>query len=150
LDTIDLQGNPNNTIDELDASDSDATVGRDAAETQPSGQRDESDTQPTEATDDAVTTAMAAVEYPSGNDADDVAHAYAAVREYLKQHGPATKKEIVGAIRADHPLSYDIDAGDGDGGRDRSAWWRKVVKPLLDSDPSVGYRDNYSDYNITQ
>lgn len=71
-------------------------------------------------------------ELPATVDPDDAAAAIAAARDYVRDHGGATKQDLVTAIMPDHPLGYDPDAAlekiDGDD-RYRGAWWRRVVKP---------------------
>jgi len=63
-----------------------------------------------------------------------------AARDYLREHGPATKRDLVAEVMPYHPLGYDVDgalekaeAGD----RYRGAWWRRVVKPGLKALPDV-------------
>jgi len=150
LDTSDLQGNPNNTIDELDASDSDATVGRDAAETQPSGQRDESDMQPTEATDDAVTGDTQATD-PLRAVVEEVAQSWegtaetveqrkaaaVAVLEYAQSHGGVSKQEAQEEIRPDH----DVD------GQNADTWYRKNIRPVLNE--AAKYDQTTRSYKLT-
>lgn len=61
------------------------------------------------------------------DDADARAAVSAAVT-FVRDNAPVEKREITDAVRPAHPLGY----GSGDGeGRDRSAWWRRVVRPGL-------------------
>ena len=72
---------------------------------------------------------------PGTVDRDDAAAAVAASRDYIRDHGGATKQDLVKNVMPDHPLGYDVDAAlgkiDTDGERFRGAWWRRVVKPVL-------------------
>jgi hypothetical protein len=54
--------------------------------------------------------------------------AVAAAAGFVSKHAPTEKSEITAAVRPDHPLGYGPDAGDG---RDRSAWWRRIIRPGL-------------------
>jgi len=127
--------------------------GRESVETPATPQREQPDASPTEPTSDAVAATLERVNLPEGHTPQSVGEGYAGVREYLRAEGPATKKEIVRKVMPSYPLGYDaeeaidkIEAGE----RFRGAWWRKIVKPALDSDPEVGYRDNHNDYNINE
>jgi len=102
--------------DELDASDSDATVGRDGAETQLSGQRDESDTQPTEATDDALNAAINGLE--TTDDRREAVHACIA---HLRKHTEAKKSDFTEEVYPDHNARYSSEGG----------WWNKIGKEYL-------------------
>lgn len=71
---------------------------------------------------------------PGDVDREDAAAAVAAARDYIRDHGGATKQDLVTNVMPVHPLGYDadaalatIDAGD----RYRGGWWRNVVKPGL-------------------
>lgn len=73
-------------------------------------------------------------------DVDDAAAAVGRVRDYIRDHGGATKADLVRHVMPDHPLSYDgggalgkIDSDD----RYRGAWWRRVVKPGLEAAADV-------------
>jgi len=89
---------------------------------------------------DAVDGPLEDVEFPAGRDREECSAAVYAARDYLREHGPATKREIVAEVMPEHPLGYDVDgalekveAGD----RYRGAWWRRVVKPGLKALPDV-------------
>jgi predicted CopG family antitoxin len=74
------------------------------------------------------------------NEADARAAIEAAV-QFVQENGGATMREIVLAVMPKHPLGYDPDSdreriGDPDQ-RNRSTWWRKVVKPALSSHPQI-------------
>ena len=107
---------PIRDADALDASDSDATVGRDGAETQPSGQRDESDTQPTEATDDALNAAINGLE--TTDDRREAVHACIA---HLRKHTEAKKSDFTEEVYPDHNARYSSEGG----------WWNKIGKEYL-------------------
>jgi hypothetical protein len=81
-----------------------------------------------------VLDAVDAVDLPGTVDRDDAAAAVAAAHDYIRDHGGATKQDLVENVMPDYPLGYDVDAALGkiDGGeRFRGAWWRRVVKPGL-------------------
>jgi hypothetical protein len=63
-----------------------------------------------------------------------------AARDHLRDHGPATMRELVAAVMPDHPLGYDVDGAlekiEADD-RYRGAWWRRVVKPGLEARDDV-------------
>ena len=89
---------------------------------------------------DAVDDPLEDVEFPAGRDREECSAAVYAARDYLREHGPATKRDLVAEVMPDHPLGYDVDgalekveAGD----RYRGAWWRRVVKPGLKALPDV-------------
>jgi len=71
---------------------------------------------------------------PGTVDRQDAAAAVASARDYICDHGGATKKDLVKNVMLDQPLGYDVDAALGKidaGERYRGAWWRRVVKPSL-------------------
>lgn len=89
---------------------------------------------------DAVDDALEDVDFPAGREREACSAAVYAARDYLREHGPATKRDLVAEVMPDHPLGYDVDgalekveAGD----RYRGAWWRRVVKPGLKALPDV-------------
>lgn len=75
--------------------------------------------------------ALDAVEFPGGRDRDDCLAAIYTAREYLREHGPASMREIVTDVMPEHPLGYDVVDDLEPGDRYRGAWWRKVVRPGL-------------------
>jgi hypothetical protein len=89
---------------------------------------------------DAVDDHLEDVDFPAGREREACSAAVYAARDYLREHGPATKRDLVAEVMPDHPLGYDVDgalekveAGD----RYRGAWWRRVVKPGLKALPDV-------------
>jgi hypothetical protein len=77
-----------------------------------------------------------AVEFPGSVDAEAARTAVLHARDYIRDHGGATKKEIVRDLMPEHPLGYDVDGALAKieaGERYRGAWWRKVVKPGLEA-----------------
>lgn len=91
--------------------------------------------------EDAVEEALADVEFPSTKDREECIEAVRAAYEYLQDHGEATMSEFVTGVMPEHPVGYDADAdvekiNDPDQ-RNRSTWWRKVVKPGLEALPDV-------------
>jgi hypothetical protein len=48
-------------------------------------------------------------DFPSGRDREECSAAVYAAREYLREHGPATKRDLVAEVMPDHPLRYDAD-----------------------------------------
>jgi len=65
---------------------------------------------------------------PEHVDEADATGAVAAAADYIFKNAPAEKSEITSAVRPNHPLGYG--AGDDDG-RDRSAWWCRIIRPGL-------------------
>ncbi len=124
-------------IDERDVSDTDR---RSPAIEDPAPVGEEHDT-PAEAPEsDAVDDALENVDFPAGRKREACSAAVYAARDYLREHGPATKRDLVAEVMPEHPLGYDVDgalekveAGD----RYRGAWWRRVVKPGLKPLPDV-------------
>ena len=118
---------------------------RDSTESLPEPAADQSPTDTpatTTATEDASpdTQPFDSVDLPAGKDREQCVEAINAARDYLRDHGPATKREMVTEVMPEHPLGYDVDgalekveAGD----RYRGAWWRRVVKPGLKALPDV-------------
>lgn len=85
---------------------------------------------------DAESDALAGVEYPSGKAREECNAAVQAARAHLAENERATKREIVAEVMPEHPAGYDADAALAkidDGDRYRGAWWRKVVKPGLET-----------------
>jgi len=73
---------------------------------------------------------LEAVDFPAGRDREECREAVYAAREYLREEGRASKREIVESVMPEHALGYDVPDLD-DGTRYRGAWWRRVVKPGL-------------------
>jgi len=75
-----------------------------------------------------------AVDFPGDRDHDECAAAVSAARDYIQNHGGATKTDLVESVMPDYPLGYDVDAAlakTDAGDRYRGSWWRKIVKPGL-------------------
>jgi hypothetical protein len=124
-------------VDERDVSDTDR---RSPPTADPAPVDEEHDTPPEAPESDAVDDALEDVDFPAGREREACSAAVYAARDYLRDHGPATKREIVAEVMPEHPLGYDVDgalekveAGD----RYRGAWWRRVVKPGLKALPDV-------------
>lgn len=75
---------------------------------------------------------IAEVEFPGSQDRADCLAVIEAAREYLEEHGGATKREVVRDVMPEHPLGYDVPALE-EGERFRGAWWRRIVKPGLEA-----------------
>lgn len=82
------------------------------------------------------TVAPVSDDLPQTVDARDASDAIESVLAYLEREGAASKREIVGAVMPEHPLSYDVPDLNGSG-RYRGAWWRRVIKPALEGDERV-------------
>jgi hypothetical protein len=101
---------------------------------------DEEHDTPTGAPESDAVGELEHVDFPAGRDREECSAAVYAARDYLREHGPATKRDLVAEVLPEHPLGYDVDgalekveAGD----RYRGAWWRRVVKPGLKALPDV-------------
>jgi hypothetical protein len=104
-----------------------AVAGPDAADSYPT----DSDHTP-ETPERGVT--LEDVDFPSGRDRDECERAVVAARDYIREHGGATKQDLVKGVMPDHSLGYDVDAALAKleaGERFRGAWWRRVIKPGL-------------------
>lgn len=91
--------------------------------------------------EDVLRDCVADVEFPSTKDREECLEAIRAAYEYLQDHGEATMSEFVREVMPEHPVGYDADAdvekiNDPDK-RNRSTWWRRVVKPGLQALPDV-------------
>ena len=83
---------------------------------------------------------LESIDFPAGRDRADCEAAIYAARDYLRDHGPASMREIVVEVMPDYPLGYKVpEIADGElvADRYRGAWWRKVVKPGLKGLPGV-------------
>ena len=101
----------------------------------------EPDPEPAEAPDDTEDDPLVALSFPSGVSHDEGVTAIFAARDYLQDHGEATMSQVVTEVMPEHPVGYDAEAdvekiNDPDQ-RNRSTWWRKVVKPGLHALPDV-------------
>lgn len=86
--------------------------------------------------------------FPQTQDVDDCLRAVHAARDFLKEEGPASMREIVNNVMPEHPLGYDIPELET-GERYRGTWWRKIVQPGLKELDDVEYRENHADYRYT-
>ena len=131
LDAEELRGDPSTTL----ADESDARA--DAVDTATDGPADSpADAHGADAADEGDALDAVLAELPSTVDRDAAREAILAAREYLKNHGTATKVDFVRGVIRDHPLGYNPDAALAKieaGERYRGAWWRKVVKPGLEA-----------------
>jgi len=78
---------------------------------------------------------LADVDFPSGKTSTRVGTQYTP-RGDPQRTGAASMREIVAAVHPDHPLGYDVDAALAKveaGERYRGAWWRRIVKPGLET-----------------
>jgi hypothetical protein len=83
---------------------------------------------------DPVADPLEDVDFPGGRDRDECVAVVYAARDYIKNHGGATKQDLVENVMPDYPLGYDVDKALGKidaGDRYRGSWWRKIVKPGL-------------------
>lgn len=74
------------------------------------------------------------VDFPRGRDREECEAAVRAARDYIRENGGATMRELVAGVMPAHPVGYDtpeIEAGELVPDRYRGAWWRKVVRPGL-------------------
>lgn len=97
-------------------------------------ERDDTDTPPSRDAleGDHSGEGLETVEFPAGRDRDECERAVRAARDYLKENGPASMREIVAEVMPRHPLGYEVPELES-GERYRGAWWRKVVKPGLEA-----------------
>lgn len=105
----------------------------------------ERDTPPREASHADLEDALTDVDFPTGQDRDDCVAAVYAARDYLRENGPASMRQIVVNVMPEHSLGYDVPELEP-GDRYRGSWWRKIVKPGLDALEDVEHRQNYGDY----
>lgn len=75
--------------------------------------------------------ALVQCDFPEGRPREECVEAVLAAHEYLRDKGPATMREIVTDVGAEHPIGYDVP--EEIEGRYRGAWWRHVVKPGLEA-----------------
>jgi hypothetical protein len=100
-------------------------------------QRPSDDGRAHESTAAGSRSALDGVDLPGTVDRDAAHEAILAAREFLRTVESAQMGEIVAQVMPDHPLGYDVEGAlakiEGDGGRYKGSWWRRVVKPGLDS-----------------
>jgi DNA-binding Lrp family transcriptional regulator len=87
--------------------------------------------------DSDVPDALAGIEFPGGRARDECVAAVYAARDYLREHGQASMRELVVGVMPEHPVGYDAEKdvariNDPDA-RNRSTWWRKAVRPGLEA-----------------
>jgi len=79
-------------------------------------------------------------DFPAGCDPDECWAAVQAAEQYIRSEGSATMSEIVAAVMPEHPVGYDVDDAleriDSEK-RYRGAWWRRVVRPSLETHRNV-------------
>lgn len=104
------------------------------------GERGEEPPEPTR-TGVAAPRSLGEVDFPSGRDPEECVDAVLAAREYIRESGPASMADLVTGVMPDHPVGYDAESdveriNDPDA-RNRSTWWRKVIRPGLKACPDV-------------
>jgi DNA-binding Lrp family transcriptional regulator len=80
------------------------------------------------------------IEFPAGRDRAECEAAIYAARDYLRDHGSASMRELVVQVMPAHPVGYEVpEIADGELLADRfqGAWWRTIVKPGLKALPDV-------------
>jgi hypothetical protein len=80
------------------------------------------------------------IDFPAGRDREEWSDAVNAARDYLRDYGPTTKRNLVAAEMPEHPLGYGVDDAlekVATGDSYRGAWWRRVVKPGSKALPDV-------------
>lgn len=106
--------------------------GQERAENAPEPDRAPTDVDDVDGDERAETDALEGVTFPGGRDRDECRDAVLAARDCLREHGPASMREIVVDVMPEHPIGYDVPELES-GDRYRGAWWRKVVKPGLEA-----------------
>lgn len=132
--------------DGADAVATDADDGDDAEESagRPNDPERGADPAPT---DDAPRTSpsggapLADVDFPADRDREACEAAVFAARDYLREQGPASARELVDDVMPEHPLGYDVPDTAPDEG-DVGPWWREVVRPGLEALPEVEAADD--------
>ncbi|MFC5973813.1 hypothetical protein ACFPYI_21010 [Halomarina salina] len=76
-------------------------------------------------------TVLDAVSFPSTRDREACVAAVLAVREYLREHGPTSRADLVDQVMPKHTVGYDVPDPERES-RYRGGWWRSVVKPALE------------------
>lgn len=92
-------------------------------------------------TPDDLPAALDGVKFPGNRDVDECARAVLAARNYLREHESASMSEIVAGVMPKHPAGYnaesDVERINDPEQRNRSTWWRKIVRPGLEALPDV-------------
>lgn len=89
---------------------------------------------------DAVHDPLEDVEFPARRGREESSATVYATRDYLREHGAATKRDLVVELITEHPLGYHVDGTlekVEPGDRYRRTWWRRVVNPGLEALPDV-------------
>lgn len=82
-------------------------------------------------------------EIPNRISDESAADAIAAAVAFIEDQNGASMREIVSEVMPEHDLGYDVpELQEGD--RYRGSWWRNVIKPALEQEPSVEKPDNPS------
>lgn len=80
---------------------------------------------------------LADLDFPAGRDYQQCADAVYAARDYIEAHDGAKMSELVREVMPEHPVGYDAEADvariEDPDERNRSTWWRKVVRPGLEA-----------------
>ena len=147
LATDELQGNPDNTIDEL----ADASDGRESAETPPTSRDDQTvgptDTDATTPNDAAGETAdefTDVVERVAQSWEDTDARlkarkdAAVAVLEYAAEHGGISKQEAKETVYPEYPVE----------GQNPRTWYRKNIRPVLNE--AAEYNQSTKKYHVPE
>lgn len=127
-------------IEDKDGADDIATTG--VSEPEPEPERTPVETVESHGSDlDDVERALEDVKFPATKDREECIEAIRAAYEHLQANGKATMSEFVTEVMPEHPAGYDAESdvekiNDPDQ-RNRSTWWRKVVKPGLGALPDV-------------
>lgn len=98
------------------------------------------DSPASEEPDENVAGGSDSLDWPANKNSIECLNAAAGAQNYIYNHDTATKSEIVKNVMPEYPVGYDVDAAlekleSGD--RYRGAWWRRVVKPALESDEDI-------------
>lgn len=77
------------------------------------------------------------VSFPGSKDRQECIAAIDAVGEYLKAKGPASMSDIVQEVMPEYSAGYDAESDvrriQNPDERNRSTWWRKVIRPGLEA-----------------
>lgn len=79
---------------------------------------------------------LADVEFPQSRERGECIEAVEAARDYIRDHGSATMRELVGDVMPEYPVGYRVPELE-EGDRYRGGWWRHVVKPGLEALPEI-------------
>jgi len=115
-----------------------AEYGSSVSSAEPLVDDDRTDTEAKEGVyEDLLRDRISDVEFPSTKDRAECIEAVRAAYEHLQANGRATMSEFVTEVMPEHPAGYDAESdvekiNDPDQ-RNRSTWWRNVVKPGLNA-----------------